>query len=785
MQTIRFCHTQWLRLRCLLAAAGALALPATAPAQAPLPVYTDHLENGFQNWGWATLSYTNTAPVHSGANSIAVTVTSSGYQGLQIWHADLNSSLYSSLSFWLNGGTNGGQQLQVYGLLHIGSNNNSGAGIYYRLGTLPTNAWQQFTIPLSALGVANTNNFTGFVIQDRLNAAQPTFYVDDLQLNAAPAPALNHLSVNAGQPVRAVDARWFAVNTAIWDSNFDTPATISLLQEMDARLLRFPGGSLSDEYHWVTDTKTTNTWRWVTSFANFIHVATNVGAQAVITVNYGTGSTNEAAAWVAYANGSTTNTLALGVDPLGANWQTVGYWAALRAAAPLAHDDGKNFLRLSRSAPLGFKYWEIGNECHGTWETDSNTLPHDPWTYAVRARDYFQLMKAVDPAIKVGVVVTPGEDSSANGYTNHPAVNLRTGKSHNGWTPVVMTTLKGLGVTPDFAIHHVYPEWTDDKNPAGSNDNDRTLLQCSTNWAGYATGLRQQISDYCGAAGTNLELVCTENNSDSGAQGRQSTSLVNGLYYADSFGQLAQTEFNALVWWDLRNGTDTSGFFDEAIYGWRAYGDLGMINGPSTRHPTFYAAKLMHALAQPGDSILGATSDYVLLSAYAARRASGALAVLVLNKDSTTAFNARVALNGFAPAPTATVLSYGIPQDEAARTNGTLQAQDIATNSFTGVGGTFNYSFPALSLTLLTLAPAAPSLAVLSPAPKPGGQFVFQLQGQPGVRYFIQYSTNLGATNPSAWTTVSTNTLAGGTLNLTNPVPAGTPAGFWRALWQP
>ena len=93
------------------------------------------------------------------------------------------------------------------------------------------------------------------------------------------------------------------------------------------------------------------------------------------TVNYGTGSTNEAAAWVAYANGSTTNTLSLGVDQFGTNWQTVGYWASLRAAAPLGQDDGKNFLRISRAAPLGFKYWEIGNECYGTWETDSNAVP--------------------------------------------------------------------------------------------------------------------------------------------------------------------------------------------------------------------------------------------------------------------------------------------------------------------------------------------------------------------------------------------------------------------------
>ena len=95
---------------------------------------------------------------------------------------------------------------------------------------MQTNTWQQFIVPLSALGVANRTNFTGFVIQDRVGAAQPTFYVDDIQLLATPAPALSHLSVNTTQAVRSMDARWFAVNTAIWDSNFDTPATISLLQ---------------------------------------------------------------------------------------------------------------------------------------------------------------------------------------------------------------------------------------------------------------------------------------------------------------------------------------------------------------------------------------------------------------------------------------------------------------------------------------------------------------------------------------------------------------------------
>ena len=93
---------------------------------------------------------------------------------------------------------------------------------------------------------------------------KPTFHVDDIQLVAAPAPELSHLSVNATQAVRTVDARRFAVNTAIWDGNFDTISTTSLLREMGTRWLRCPGGSLSDEYHWSTDTNLTNSWRCAT-----------------------------------------------------------------------------------------------------------------------------------------------------------------------------------------------------------------------------------------------------------------------------------------------------------------------------------------------------------------------------------------------------------------------------------------------------------------------------------------------------------------------------------------
>ena len=183
-----------------------------------------------------------------------------------------------------------------------------------------------------------------------------------------------------------------------------------------------------------------------TKFANFVHIATNAGTQAIITVNYGTGTSNETADWV-------TNV---------------------------------------KNNNHGFKYWEIGNECYGTWEADSNTYPYDPYTYAVRAAEYITLMKAGGSEHQDRRAGRHRRRQQRQRLLRHPAYNVRTGTYHSGWTPVVLTTMKSLGVTPDFLVYHVYPEY--------GTDNDQALLQASGNWAGDAANLRQMITDYVGTA---------------------------------------------------------------------------------------------------------------------------------------------------------------------------------------------------------------------------------------------------------------------------------------------
>ena len=472
---------------------------------------------------------------------------------------------------------------------------------------------------------------------------------------------------------------------------------MSLLTEMNNQALRFPGGSLSDDYHWASNTTGAGASGWPTSFDNFAHVATSTGAQAFITANYGSGTPTEAADWVRYAN---------------------------------------------ITKKYAFRYWEVGNENFGSWETDGNSRPHDPYTYASRFKDYYNQMKAVDPTIKVGAVVTTGEDSYAN-YSDHPAANPRTAKTHNGWTPVLLATLKTLGVTPDFVIHHRYAQ-------GPGSENDDGLLHSSSSWNSDAADLRQQLSDYLGAAGASVELVCTENNSVHSSPGKQSTSLVNGLFLADSTGQALKTEFNALLWWDARNARETGNNNAAALYGWRQYGDYGMVDyanpaGLVDRYPTFYVAKLLQYFARGGDQFVGTASDYAGLAAYAARRADGSLTLLVINKSASLAQTASIAISGYTPNGSAVIRSYGIPQDEAARTG--VGSPDIAQTTLAGVGASFSHTFPAYSANVITFSAAAPPPPVVAtPTITPrGGAFsgpvaVTLADGTAGAT--IRYTTN-------------------------------------------
>jgi len=351
----------------------------------------------------------------------------------------------------------------------------------------------------------------------------------------------------------------------------------------------------------------------------------------------------------------------------------------------------------------GFKYWEIGNENYGSWEADANTRPWDPVTYATRFAEYARQMRAVDPSIKIGAVIQASEDSDVT-YHDEIVVNPRTGTSHSGWSAVMLATFHQLGVTPDFVTYHRYEQ-------GPGQEEDAFLLTASRGWAGNAAAIRQLLSDYLGPKAKRVEIVSTETNSVYGDPGKQTTSLVNGLFLADSIGNIMKTEFNALLWWNLRNGPSGGNNNSASLFGWRRYGDYGIVNyadpaGTADRYPTFYVFKLLKSFARGGETVIDATSDYDGLGVYAVRDLrKRTLSLLIINKHPAQAVNASVTIDGFRIGQTADVFSYGIPQDEAART--AVGSPDVAQTTLTSLTGpTFTFAPDSYSATVIKLSQA-------------------------------------------------------------------------------
>ena len=155
------------------------------------------------------------------------------------------------------------------------------------------------------------------------------------------------------------------------------------------------------------------------------------------------------------------------------------------------------------------------------------------------------------------------EDGTVNNY-NHPVVNPRTGMTHDGWTPVMLTYMRSNNCIPDFLIEHNY-------GPTAGDTQDLLWSRISVRRA----SLRQMLNDYLGDDATNVTLEITEN----GMGGdKQYDSLPGGLFYADSIGQILQTEFNSRLWWDMRNGANSLSDSDPAFYGWRTDGSGNFIS---------------------------------------------------------------------------------------------------------------------------------------------------------------------------------------------------------------
>ena len=533
---------------------------------------------------------------------------------------------------------------------------------------------------------------------------------------------LSTVNVDFGQAVRTVPTAILGVSTPGYDYflSVDTATakgvtpnaqTVGLIQNAGLGVLRLSNGTGADEFHFAS-----NANQFPVGAGLLANLAAQTGSDALVNINYGTGTPQEAAAYLAYLNGSTDNAFAIGVDANGRDWGTAGSWALLRGQNPIGADP-LDSLRAGHAAPYGFTRFEVGNEVYyAGW--DGAPKLNNGADFAALAQKYATFVKTfaglaanIDPNAQIGV--------DAANPVEYDAL----------WNIPLLQDLKAIGYTPNFLSDHFYV-YDGNNEPPISDANlllhavgDPSSVQpihgnAPRNFAGRAAAYRNLLTTQLGEAGASVKLLIAEFNSDADGSTKQTTNLAHGLFLADAIGAALQTEYDGLVVWNLRNAYQDHPA-DARFSGWRTGSDNGMIGsgngsapatGPYVAYPSYFAEQLASKALQPGDTVVSASTDNANLTTYAIRRANGHLALLVINKSANATDNATFNLVGFTPNASAIEYQYGQAQDDAQRMSADGAASLSMTApafaiTLTGSGSQFHEAFLAYSMTVIDLTP--------------------------------------------------------------------------------
>jgi hypothetical protein len=476
---------------------------------------------------------------------------------------------------------------------------------------------------------------------------------------AAPDSASNGAVRGAANPVIDLNARSSGPTVAAdvygasmgtwWDfrQSFVNPS----LRKAGIKLVRFPGGSESDAYHWEDGGSICDGMGYIAPGATFEHLMTHAGRpldlDIAITLNYGSnracnggGEPSEAAAWVAEAK--------------------------------------KHGYRVP--------YWTVGNEIYGSWEYDLHAKPHDPNTYSDAVRTgFYPAVKKANSSAKLGVVVDTPDNTA--------------------WNDIVLRKAQPF----DFVELHYYPEY--------NVDNDKQLLGPDVdNFSSDLSGLRKQMDNAGLSKGVPIYLG--EFNNDAGNEGKQSVSIVNGLFLGQMLGTLEDAGVPMATWWLAYGNCDESGDYSKKLYGWQHFGTEAMFsdglpNGyetcpdtptipggtpfPTARVMTLFASKVPAGSQVRSVSVPKTLGSNVRAYGYALSK--GYELVLFNNTLEAISIQARVSNAGQSNF-TATLAVYGKTQYDKSKDDKWVGP---VSKSLGKVGTTIPLTLPPYSVSALTL----------------------------------------------------------------------------------
>jgi hypothetical protein len=428
------------------------------------------------------------------------------------------------------------------------------------------------------------------------------------------------ISVNTASTLNTVPETGLGLCTAVYDGDMSDSAVPSLLKDAGFNILRYPGGSYADLYQWQTGTAAAGQSAYIapnTDFDSFMSLVQSAGTNPLITVNYG-------------SNPSGTG----GADPdYAATW--VDY------ANNVKH--------------YGVKYWEIGNEVYGNgeynsqWELDLHS-DHSPGAYGSNVNAFVTAMKAADPTIKVGAVLTT------------------PGMFPDGVSPDWNTNvLSACGPNIDFVVIHWYPSSDQINSP-------------ETEIPGIVSAVHGLINQYCGANAPNVQMWVTEGN-------WAGTTVPGALFGADQFLTWWENGVVNMDWQDLHNGIDLQGSenLDSGILSNGSCSGKVCEPATDTPFPIYYAVQTVKDLCTPGDTLVSAKSNTSTVAAHAVIRTDGSLGLMLINKGASV--KAKLTVTG--PQVGASGTSYSYSKSGAG----------VASGSIAGLGNSFKIKLPADSIT--------------------------------------------------------------------------------------
>jgi len=447
-------------------------------------------------------------------------------------------------------------------------------------------------------------------------------------LAVAPATVAD-AGTQPGPAWRLVSPAALGVNTAPWDYIYAADASAGggvdviqpLLKEAGIGLLRYGGGSYADYYGWQTNSNIQNCLPDDTTasftvtptgcassdslgFDQFSAQARAIGAQSFVTVNYGSGTPAEAAAWVSHAR------------------TTPGDGVAL---------------------------WEVGNETYGCWEVNNwlagppenypgytpntysnvNGVYENPTcpqvtqgnaagtqtlatSYAVNAWPFLRAMKQADPAARIGVPWAFGSTVAGAAVPDNTE-----------WNDTVLRT-DGRDVS--FVDAHYYPFYFAGAT-GGSNPTDQQVLQSLMSVPSLYQGIRSELGRYAPQAGVVV--------GETGVSNNETTTVctpVGALFAAGDVLSWLAAGADSVDWWDMNNYGNTGPACTSPDYG------MFTSDSPPAPETPYYGYLLAAMLAQPGGHLATmATSDPADVLAYQALLPSGKQAVALLNTNTSTA----------------------------------------------------------------------------------------------------------------------------------------------------